>query len=159
MAQMHSIWTISDIVREILAYIDCGSDYKSAIFVCRFWRESAPEWGAAVDKYSNHLQTLVKMYPNWQWNATELYRNPNADWNFIRNYCDKVSRFYSAKAAELNPRITEEIIRENLEYFLKINNERLVRIEGDKCHRFLSQQADGKKCLASANSGGVRKKP
>src|SRR5271170_5711026 len=84
--QPHSIWEVSELVEGVLSHIDCGSDYKSVVRVCKLWRERAQEWGAAVDKFSNHLQTLIKMYPHWKWDAGDLSCNPNIDWDFIKNH-------------------------------------------------------------------------
>src|SRR5271155_857072 len=115
--QPHPIWKISELVEGVLSNIDCGSDYKSVVRVCKLWRERAQEWGVAVDRFSNHLQTLIKMYPHWKWNSRDLSCNPNIDWVFIKSHPelftpDGVYWF------EENPRITETVIIENLDYFL-----------------------------------------
>ena len=38
-----------------------------------------------VAKYSNHLLTLLKLFPNESWNYYEVSRNPNITWDIIFN--------------------------------------------------------------------------
>src|SRR5277367_2418114 len=36
-----------------------------------------------INKYSNHLATLLKKYPEWKWDMTGLSINPNLSWSFV----------------------------------------------------------------------------
>src|SRR5271170_4311862 len=117
--QPHPIWKISELVEGVLSNIDCGSDYKSVVRVCKLWRERAQEWGAAVDRFSNHLQTLIKMYPYWNWDLEELSRNPNITWEFIKSHPALFEKNGLCYKFEENPRITEVVMMDNFEYFYK----------------------------------------
>src|SRR5277367_2174325 len=37
----------------------------------------------AINKYSNHLTTLLNTYPDWKWDIDELSLNPNLPWSFV----------------------------------------------------------------------------
>src|SRR5271170_193915 len=37
----------------------------------------------AINKYSNHLTTLLNTYPDWKWDIDELSLNPNLSWSFV----------------------------------------------------------------------------
>src|SRR5271170_285722 len=42
----------------------------------------------AINKYSNHLTTLLKKYPEWKWDMYWLSRNPNLSWSFVEAHPD-----------------------------------------------------------------------
>src|SRR5271170_7906976 len=37
----------------------------------------------AINKYSNHLATLLNTYPGWKWDMEGLSRNPSLPWSFV----------------------------------------------------------------------------
>src|SRR5271165_5817971 len=76
---------ISEIALNIFRWIDQGSTYKAVLFTCRNWYDLlAGDHEDRVDKYSNHLLTLIKMYPDKSWNWFEVYRNPNTTLAFAK---------------------------------------------------------------------------
>jgi hypothetical protein len=56
---------VSDNYREIANHIDCGSDWKSWLLVCKDFAAMANR--AQVARFSNHLTTLLKLYPDRYW--------------------------------------------------------------------------------------------
>src|SRR5271170_7871858 len=42
----------------------------------------------AINKYSNHLATLLKKHPNWKWDLLGLLDNPNLPWSFVEAHSD-----------------------------------------------------------------------
>ena len=104
----HDCWS------EILKYIDDGATYKSAIWTCkRFWKYFESRHIEYVRKYSNHLWTLIKMFPDKKWDWFRISFNPNTTWNIIVNnpqynwYCPGIST---------NPNITWDIVVNNPQY-------------------------------------------
>jgi len=62
------------------------------------------------DKYTNHLWTLIKLFPDKPWDWRYISSNPNITWKIIRDNPDKP---WSWRDISRNPNITMEIIRDN----------------------------------------------
>src|SRR5271170_2398177 len=41
-----------------------------------------------INKYSNHLTTLLNTYPDWKWDVLALSGNPNLPWSFVETHCN-----------------------------------------------------------------------
>ena len=101
----HDCWS------EILKHIDDCATYKSAIWTCkRFWKYFEPTHTENVRKYSNHLLTLIKIFPNKKWNWHGISFNPNITWDIIVNNPQYDWDWYWISQ---NPNITWDIIVNN----------------------------------------------
>ena len=60
----------------------------------------------------NHLEKLLKLYPNESWNWEYIYGNPNITWEIITQNPYKPWDWYGISQ---NPNITWEIITQNLD--------------------------------------------
>ena len=65
---------------------------------------------AAINKMTNHLLTLLKLFPNKDWNRNSLSMNPNITWEFVKTNPDKDWNWPELSG---NPNITWEIVRDN----------------------------------------------
>ena len=96
-----------DILREISKYIPKGS-WKNFIFSCKSCYLSNSD--SEVDKRSNHLWTLVTMFPDKDWDWYGISKNPNITWEIVNNNRNKKWTWF---ALSMNPNITLDIVREN----------------------------------------------
>src|SRR5271170_7315683 len=48
----------------------------------------------AINKYSNHLATLLKKHPEWCWDLLELSKNPSLPWGFVEVNFDREWTMY-----------------------------------------------------------------
>src|SRR5271170_3753785 len=72
--------TISNCIRE-------GSTWKAFTQTCKSLYKLNTI--VTINKYSNHLATLLKKHPEWQWrNIVGLSHNPNLPWNFVEVHRD-----------------------------------------------------------------------
>src|SRR5271170_3989494 len=75
---MESPFQFTDLVPRILSFLPDGTTYKVATLVCQQWHTiCAGELRWMIAAYSNHLLTLIKMFPNADWNWYEIIKNPN----------------------------------------------------------------------------------
>ena len=104
---------------EVASHI-CRGDWKNFIFTCKtFLRFHNIE---KVKKYSNHLWTLIKFYPDKPWNNILISQNINTSFNIVEKYAlYSDSSLYSDKInwealSCYNLNITDDIILNNLDY-------------------------------------------
>src|SRR5690348_154197 len=72
---------------EISNHINHGSTWKSWILVCKFFSQMNNSERRA--RYSNHLLTLLKLFPDqpgWDWYW--ISRNPNITWEIVNSHPD-----------------------------------------------------------------------
>lgn len=77
-----------DVWTKIVAWIDCGSDYKAVCLIDKLRRNLVMIAHPTADtKFANHLMTLVTMVPD-KWNGLWgiLGANPNMTEEFVRSY-------------------------------------------------------------------------
>lgn len=111
-----SLVIILDIVYKRLentpAWRDALSSYKSLRLVCsdiRNYYEKVNDY--VIDKYSNHLLTLINMFPDTDWNIKGIGRNKNVRWEDCVFFSWKgMKKFHSGLS--LNPNIKLERIKE-----------------------------------------------
>jgi len=112
---MESPFQLADLVPRILSFIPDGATYKTATLVCQQWHDiCAGELRWMIAAYSNHLLTLIKMFPNADWDWNLVTANPNFTLNMIMNG-DKIQWIW--ECIIWNPNMPWEIIRENLHRF------------------------------------------
>jgi len=65
---------VEEIAARILSFVNDGASYKAVREVCSLWYTLA---GDRIDKFSNHLWTLIFRYPNanWDWNSIVASRH------------------------------------------------------------------------------------
>jgi len=100
-----------DCLHGILRMVDDGRDYKTLLLVCRLFRDFyAQNHMEYVRKFSNHLLTLLKMFPQKDWDWKIMSQNINLTWEYVREHLD-----YDWDWDELsaNPMLTWDIIRDN----------------------------------------------
>src|SRR5271154_1494345 len=112
---MDQVFQISDLVLKILAFIPDGATYKATTLVCQQWHTiCAGEFRWMIAAYSNHLMTLIKMFPDKNWNWQTVASNPNLPLGEITGY-DKAQWDY--EEVIYNPNMTWECIKNNLSRF------------------------------------------
>src|SRR5437764_13144771 len=81
-----------------------GLDYKNIIVVCKdfcgFYKSNHMVY---VRKFSNHLLTLLKLFPDKEWRWIDISCNPNITWDIIQDNPDKEWSWYGISH---NPNIT-----------------------------------------------------
>jgi len=85
-----------DCILYILRFVNDGCLYKSLLFTCKLFRDfyytgfkkGGELWNHIrfVRKFSNHLLTLIKMYPKKEWSWDSISSNPNITWEFVRKH-------------------------------------------------------------------------
>src|SRR3954466_13707696 len=95
---------------EIAKHIECGSDWKNWILVCKAF--TIMNTYDQIARYSNHLTTLLKMFPDKPWDWYGLSQNPNITWQAILDNLDKPWNWYYISH---NPNITWKNIYDNLD--------------------------------------------
>src|SRR5512138_3582186 len=70
---------------EIARWIENGRTWKSFVWSCKLmYALNTPE---NVDKFSNHLTTLLTRHPpseGWEWDVSNLSWNHSLPWSFIK---------------------------------------------------------------------------
>src|SRR5438552_157711 len=67
-----------------------GLDYKNIIIVCKdFYDFYKLDHITYVRKFSNHLLTLLKLFPDKDWDWGGISHNPNITWDVIQDNPDK----------------------------------------------------------------------
>ena len=74
------------IIECILSYTDSGADYKNFCLVSKQWNMVANELFPKGGEFVNHLETLLKIFPNEDWDKYSLPYNPNIDPKCARSY-------------------------------------------------------------------------
>ena len=70
-----------DILFEISKHIKDGKTWKSLIFVCKATYEFNTK--DKVRKYANHITTLLKFFPDKNWDWYWLSKNPSLSFDFV----------------------------------------------------------------------------
>src|SRR5271170_6499267 len=70
-----------EILTVISNHIRFGSTWKAFTQTCK--NVYKLNTIVAINKYSNHLATLLKKYRDWGWDLLGLSRNPNLSWSFV----------------------------------------------------------------------------
>ena len=99
---------LSDNYIEIARWIDTGTAWKQWIGTCRAFADM--NTNAQVARFSNHLITLLKLYPDHPWNWSRISSNPNITFQIIR---DNPDRPWNWNGISSNPSITFQIVRDN----------------------------------------------
>ncbi len=95
---------------EISKYIDTGSTWKCWILVCRDF--AAMNNINQIRRFSNHLATLLKLFPNKPWDWSEVSRNPNITYAIVQANLDNS---WDWEMLSRNPNITPVIVQANLD--------------------------------------------
>src|SRR5277367_6734093 len=75
-----------EILTVISNYIQEGSTWKTFTQTCKSVYKLNTI--VTINKYSNHLATLLKKHPEWNWDLLELSGNPNLPWSFVEVHSD-----------------------------------------------------------------------
>lgn len=75
----------SDCIKIILSCTNDGSTYKNLLLTCRYFymflEINGDKW---KKRFSNHLRTLLKFWPNSEWDWESISENINISWEFIQ---------------------------------------------------------------------------
>ncbi len=82
---MFNNYTLTNILR----HINSGKDYKACCLVSKQFYNIINQLFPGGDKFANHLLTLLKLFPDENWNYLELSRNPNITIDYITENLDK----------------------------------------------------------------------
>lgn len=97
-----------ELLNIIANYISDGLTWKSFIFTCSQFNYFNTD--AKVDMFSNHLATLVHLYPNKRWNMHRISSDPRIDTNFVINHPSFIWNYKSLasnKSVELDKLIKD----------------------------------------------------
>src|SRR5271170_6571067 len=75
-----------EILTVISSHIRLGCTWKAFTQTCKSVYKLNTI--VAINKYSNHLTTLIKKHPEWNWDMDGLSRNPNLPWSFVEGHPD-----------------------------------------------------------------------
>src|SRR6185437_10403609 len=70
-----------EIFGEISEHIQGGSDWKSFVLTCKRLYDFNTQ--KKINRYANHLTTLLKIFPDKPWNLNYLSVNPSFSFNFV----------------------------------------------------------------------------
>jgi hypothetical protein len=93
--------------------LGCGRTYKALMFTCKQYSQvgaAEPLYTDAKAALSNHLWTLIRMFPDAAWDWDRVAENPNTTWSMIQTDANRL-KMYSALSR--NPNITPDIVRNN----------------------------------------------
>src|SRR5271155_2666855 len=79
---MDQVFAITDLLTRILSHIRDGATYKIARLVSSQWCAAATD---RIDEFSNHLWTLIDMFPERPWEWRTIISNPNTPIEYIIN--------------------------------------------------------------------------
>src|SRR4051812_43828561 len=102
---MTELELVFDNYYEIAKHIENGSDWKNWIFVCKAFAGMNTQ--SRIDRYSNHLTTLLKLFPDKSWNWNHMSDNPNITWQIIQ---DNPTRRWNWSSISRNPSITWQTV-------------------------------------------------
>lgn len=101
----NDIWT--QIFQVVIYKLRLGSLYKNLIFLNkRLNKIGQIHWNDAVDLLSNHLMTLILMYPDVSWDWNQLSKNPNITFEHVKTH---LNWRWNGISLSNNPNITYEI--------------------------------------------------
>ncbi len=101
---------MQDIYGHIFTYCNYGSAYKVIICVCKDWQQLINDkFPNAIDDFSNHLLTLLKLKPYRDYDWQAISANINMKWSDI---C-ALDYEWNYGHVTNNPNITMEIINNN----------------------------------------------
>ena len=79
-----------DILTLIFSNVTTGSTYKFVVTVCKFWNKiMITKFPKKYLELTNHLLTLLKLFPNKNWNWTYLSGNPNITFEIVKSNHNK----------------------------------------------------------------------
>lgn len=96
-----------DVWREISTYIHKGS-WKNFILICKYSYNMNTE--DEIENRSNHIWTIITMYPDKTWDWSGVSCNPNITWEIIETNPDAP---WDWSCISRNPNITDSIIKNN----------------------------------------------
>ena len=99
---------MNDIWNNIASHISDGITWKSFIFSCKLFYGFNTQ--SQIDRFSNHLLTLLKLFPDEEWNWYGISQNPNITWGIVFNNANKPWKWGGISR---NPNITWSIITNN----------------------------------------------
>ena len=67
--------------------------------------------------YTNHLEKLLKLYPDKEWDYKYLSQNPNITWDNVQNNPDKPWNYYWLSS---NPNITWNNVKNQYSFRLAL---------------------------------------
>lgn len=107
-----------DCLTEIFRYIDAGSDYKSIVFTCREWCDVMIKiYPNLAQQLTNHLATLVKMFPEKSWNWAVLTMHKQITMEFMQNTSGRWTFSYIVGNPNVTAKVAEQYLdRANYEY-------------------------------------------
>ena len=79
---MEESYLVNDCFIEISKHIDTGSTWKSWILVCREFASMNSK--KQIHRFSNHITTLLSLYPAKPWDWYGLSCNPNITWDIVQ---------------------------------------------------------------------------
>ena len=92
----------------IVAYLSSGKTVESWSKVNRHFKSLITR--EIEDMHTNHLWTLIKLFPNKSWDWSWISANLNITWKIIR---DNPGKRWTWDYISMNPNITWDIIRDN----------------------------------------------
>jgi len=101
---------VSDILSEIISHVDAGSTYKACTLVSRAWHRAAQAQAGMIERLSNQLVTLLRHFPDEEWDSMTLANNPRIKPDFIMSNSIFTWR---RKDLSLNPNIMDMIDEED----------------------------------------------
>ncbi len=90
------------IILNILQYTSSGKDYKNACLVSKQFYQIITKLFPGGNKFVNHLLTLLKLYPDENWDYTELSLNVNISMDYISQH---LTKDWNYKVLSANPSI------------------------------------------------------
>ena len=96
----------STLPREIMTIIvrksvNSAGTYRNTIRVCKKWYMLI-DHPAMESKYTNHIEKLLKLFPDKKWDYRTLSRNPNITWRIIQDNPDKSWNFTAIARNKFN---------------------------------------------------------
>ena len=75
-----------EMIEIVFSFCPNGSTWKSIRSVSKQWNIISFKYNTPmIDKFTNHLATLLKLFPNKNWNYNYLSANPNITWDIVQN--------------------------------------------------------------------------
>ncbi len=94
----------------VLKHINTGRDYKAVCLVCKDWFRIIRVIHNKGKKFTNHIITLVKLFPNWKWNYTNLTDK------MCFGYMELSPKKWNWKLLAMNSRLTYGYVKAHPEY-------------------------------------------
>lgn len=81
------------LIEKVVDYVD-GYTYKNIRLVSKLWLFESKD---QIDKFSNHLWTLINKFPHEDWNWKYITSNRNTSWQKIQQYPHRMNIGYICK--------------------------------------------------------------